>query len=57
MIFQIRRLPVMAYVVLEDHRQGNWEAYVYKIMDMGVTCNPLNTIGLEVFIHVIHEDR
>ena len=49
--------PAMAYVVLEEHRRGNWEAYVYKIMDMGVTCNPVNTTGIEGFVDVIHEDK
>lgn len=49
--------PGTAYVVLEDHRRGNWEAYVYKTTDLGMTWNPLNTNGIDGFIHVIREDR
>ncbi len=49
--------PRTAYVVLEDHRRGNWEAYVYKTVDMGQTWNPLNSNGIDGFVHVIREDQ
>ena len=48
--------PQTAYVVLEDHRRGNWEPYVYKTEDLGQSWNALNTNGIDGFIHVIRED-
>ena len=49
--------PRTAYVVLEDHRRGNWNAYVYKTVDLGETWNQLSTNGIDGFVHVLREDR
>lgn len=49
--------PSTAYVVLEDHRRGNWSPYVYKTTDLGETWKSLNTNGINGFVHVIREDR
>lgn len=45
-----------AYVVLEDHRRGNWKPYVYKTEDLGKSWKSLSTKGIDGFIHVIRED-
>jgi photosystem II stability/assembly factor-like uncharacterized protein len=49
--------PNTAYVVLEDHRRGNWSPYVYKTTDLGETWSALSTNGIDGFVHVIREDR
>ena len=48
--------PQTAYVVLEDHRRGNWDPYVYKTEDLGKSWTSLNNSGIDGFVHVIRED-
>ena len=45
-----------AYVVLEDHRRGNWLPYVYKTDDLGDSWKILSDRGIDGFVHVIRED-
>ena len=45
-----------AYVVLDDHRRGNWEPYVYKTEDLGESWNKLSDNGIDGFVHVLRED-
>jgi photosystem II stability/assembly factor-like uncharacterized protein len=46
----------VAYVVLEDHRRGNWAPYVYKTEDIGKTWKGLANNEISGFAHVIRED-
>ncbi|MEO2158616.1 MAG: hypothetical protein ABGX31_04685, partial [bacterium] len=46
----------VAYVVLEDHRRGNWTPYVYKTEDMGKTWKSISNNEIDGFVHVIRED-
>ena len=45
-----------AYVVLEDHRRGNWEPYAFVTRDLGKSWKALNVNDIFGFIHVIRED-
>ncbi|MDH5588807.1 MAG: hypothetical protein OEZ65_11460 [Gemmatimonadota bacterium] len=51
-----RHDPGTAYAVFEDHRRGNWEAYVYRTRDYGATWSRLPTAGVDAFAHVLAED-
>ena len=46
----------VAYVVLEDHRRGNWTPYVYKTEDLGKTWKNIASNEIGSFVHVIRED-
>jgi photosystem II stability/assembly factor-like uncharacterized protein len=48
--------PGRAYVVLDDHRRANWEAYVFRTDDFGATWTRLDTSGVFGYGHVIEED-
>jgi len=48
--------PATAYVVLEDHRRGNWETYLYRTRDYGDSWERLAESGVEGFAHVLEED-
>ena len=45
-----------AYVVLDDHRRGNWQPYVYKTEDLGENWHKLSDNGIDGFVHVLRED-
>ncbi|MEM8712252.1 MAG: hypothetical protein AAGG01_14980, partial [Planctomycetota bacterium] len=46
----------VAYVVCDDHRRANWEPYVYRTEDGGMTFERVSTDGIRGFPHVIEED-
>ena len=46
----------VAYVVLEDHRRGDWTPYIYKTEDFGNTWKSLSDNNIQSFVHVIRED-
>lgn len=48
--------PATAYVVMEDHRRGNWETYLYRTRDYGESWERLGEEGVEGFAHVLEED-
>jgi hypothetical protein len=45
-----------AYVVLDDHRRGNWTSYVFRTEDYGETWNALGSDQIPGFVHVLEED-
>ena len=46
----------VAYVVCDDHRRANWEAYIYRTEDGGETFTRMNSKGIRGYPHVIEED-
>ena len=46
----------VAYVVLEDHRRGDWTPYIYKTEDFGETWKDISDSNIQSFVHVIRED-
>lgn len=48
--------PATAYVVLEDHRRGNWEPYLFRTEDWGRSWERLDAPGVWGFAHAIEED-
>ncbi len=51
-----RHFPGRAYAVLDDHRRGNWETYVYRTDDFGATWTRVDTESVTGFAHAIEED-
>ena len=45
-----------AFAVLEDHRRGNWDAYVFKTEDYGQSWTNLATSDLSGYALVIEQD-
>jgi photosystem II stability/assembly factor-like uncharacterized protein len=45
-----------AYVVLDGHRDGNWETYVFRTDDYGRSWDALSPGGIDGYVHVIEED-
>ncbi len=52
-----RHAPGTAYVVFDDHRRGNWEAYLYRTRNFG---RDWENIGrrrdIDGFLHTVEED-
>ncbi len=48
--------PSTAYVVLEDHRRGNWETYLYRTEDYGESWARVDGSAVEGFAHALEED-
>lgn len=46
----------VAYVVCDDHRRANWEAYLYRTEDGGKTFERVATEGVRGYPHVVEED-
>ena len=42
-----------AYVVLDDHRRGNWQPYVYKAEDLGENWHKLSDNGIDGFVSCV----
>lgn len=51
-----RHDPATAYVVLDDHRRGNWTPYVYRTEDYGSSWQSVATDDIYGYAHVIEED-
>ncbi len=45
-----------AFVVLDDHRRGNWTTYVFRTNDYGRNWKSLATDEIRGFAHVIEQD-
>jgi photosystem II stability/assembly factor-like uncharacterized protein len=45
-----------AYVVVDDHRRGNWRSYIFKTDDYGRRWDNLAEEGIEGFVHTLEED-
>lgn len=45
-----------AYVVLDNHRRGDWRTYVYKTTDYGRSWRSIAGPGIDGYAHVIEED-
>jgi photosystem II stability/assembly factor-like uncharacterized protein len=49
--------PATAYVVLDDHRRGNWETYLFRTTDYGSSWERLTAPGQVFgFAHDVEED-
>jgi photosystem II stability/assembly factor-like uncharacterized protein len=48
--------PAGAFVVLDDHRRGNFATYVFRTDDWGQTWRTLATADLRGFAHTIEQD-
>lgn len=48
--------PAGAFVVLDDHRRGDWTPYLFATRDYGATWRSLATPGLDGFAHVLVQD-
>ncbi|MGQ9496337.1 MAG: WD40/YVTN/BNR-like repeat-containing protein [Thermoanaerobaculaceae bacterium] len=51
-----KHTPGRAYVVFDDHRRSNWNAYLFVTEDFGETWKSLNTQELWGYCLVIEED-
>ncbi len=45
-----------AYAVLDDHRRGNWDTYLFRTDDYGAHWIRVATPGVTGFAHVLEED-
>jgi hypothetical protein len=48
--------PGAAFLVMDDHRRGNWEPYLFRTEDYGRSWRSLVTSEIDGFIHVVEQD-